>query len=54
MKTNNYPEKLAEIKCFIENMDENAHYTTWQSCNFKISSSLQVYRLIDSVTKPAR
>ena len=50
VKTNNYPE----IKKSLENMDENAHYATWQSCNFKISCSLEAYILMDSVTKPAR
>ena len=33
-------------------MDEKAYYTTWQSCSFKISCSVDVYTLMDSVTKP--
>ena len=40
----NYSEKFALFCCFVvENMDENAHYTTWQSGNCKISFSRSLY-----------
>ena len=46
--------KVCRSKRFIENMAEKAHYTTWQSCSFKISCSVEAYTLTDSVTKPTR
>ena len=33
-------------------MDEEAHYTTWQSCNLKVNCSLEAYTLMDSVPNP--
>ena len=46
--------KVCRSKMFIENMDVKANYTTWQSCSFKISCSVEAYTLTDSVTKPTR
>ena len=53
-KTENIQKRLQKSNIIHENMDEQAHYTTWQSCSLKIARSLKAYTLVDDIFKPTR